>query len=77
MGVKEIRASHILVGSKEQAQEIWQKCKAGADFAYMAEKYSKCLLEKKEEILDSLAEDKWFQNLKMQHSNYRLAKYQT
>ncbi|MFA6888209.1 MAG: peptidylprolyl isomerase [Candidatus Woesearchaeota archaeon] len=47
MATKEIRASHILVGSKEQAVEILQKCKAGADFAYMAEKYSKCPSGKK------------------------------
>jgi len=47
MASKEIRVSHILVGSKEQATEILQKCKAGADFAYMAEKYSKCPSGKK------------------------------
>ena len=47
MAIKEIRASHILVGDKQQAEEICQKCKAGADFAYMAEKYSKCPSAKK------------------------------
>lgn len=47
MPTKEIRASHILVGDKQQAEEICQKCKAGADFAYMAEKYSKCPSAKK------------------------------
>ena len=47
MGIKEVRASHILVGDKQQAEEICQKCKAGADFAYMAEKYSKCPSAKK------------------------------
>lgn len=47
MATKEIRASHILVGDKKQAEELCQKCKAGADFAYMAEKYSKCPSAKK------------------------------
>ena len=44
---KEIRASHILVKDKKEAEDLCQKCKAGADFAYMAEKYSKCPSAKK------------------------------
>ncbi|MEK6867333.1 MAG: peptidylprolyl isomerase [Nanoarchaeota archaeon] len=47
MSAKEIRASHILVKDQKEAEEICQKCKAGADFAYMAEKYSKCPSAKK------------------------------
>ena len=47
MSAKEIRASHILVKDQKEAQEISEKCKAGADFAYMAEKYSKCPSAKK------------------------------
>ena len=47
MAAKEIKASHILVADKKEAEEICQKCKAGADFAYMAEKYSKCPSAKK------------------------------
>ena len=47
MATKEIRKSHILVKDQKEAQEICEKCKAGADFAYMAEKYSKCPSAKK------------------------------
>ena len=47
MATKEIRASHILVKDQKEAQEICEKCKSGADFAYMAEKYSKCPSAKK------------------------------
>ena len=43
----QIEAAHILVKSREQAEEILEKIKGGSDFAYMAEKYSKCPSGKK------------------------------
>lgn len=38
----EIRARHILVDSKEQAQEILEKIRKGEDFAQLAKEYSNC-----------------------------------
>ena len=38
---KEIRASHILVDTEEEAKELLAQIKAGADFAELAKKYSK------------------------------------
>ncbi|MBR9689661.1 MAG: peptidylprolyl isomerase [Candidatus Altiarchaeota archaeon] len=38
----EVRASHILVGSEEQAKDILNKINSGDDFAEAAKKYSKC-----------------------------------
>lgn len=37
---EQVRASHILVGNKEQAQEILDDIMGGADFAELAERYS-------------------------------------
>ncbi len=43
----EVKASHILVGSKELADEIKAKIDAGSDFGTMAQEYSKCPSSKK------------------------------
>lgn len=45
--VKEVRASHILVGSQEKAQELLNKIKAGYNFEKIAEQESKCPSRKK------------------------------
>ena len=37
----EVRASHVLVKSEAEAQEVYQKAKAGEDFEVLAKKYSK------------------------------------
>jgi parvulin-like peptidyl-prolyl isomerase len=47
MATKEVTASHILVKDKKVAEELLAKIKNGADFAHMAEKYSKCPSGKK------------------------------
>jgi peptidyl-prolyl cis-trans isomerase C len=39
---KEVRASHILVDTKEEAEQIREQIINGKDFAEMAKKYSKC-----------------------------------
>ena len=38
----EIRASHILVGSREQAEQIMNEIEAGAAFHKIASEHSKC-----------------------------------
>ena len=43
----EIRASHILVGSKELAEEIAKKLENGENFSKLAQNYSKCPSKKK------------------------------
>ncbi len=45
--VKEIRASHILVGSEEKAKELLNKIKAGYVFEKIAGEESKCPSKKK------------------------------
>ncbi len=45
--VKEIRVSHILVGSQEKATEILNKIKAGYNFEKLALEESKCPSKKK------------------------------
>ena len=42
MGIKEVRASHILVGTEEQAKKLMEKIKEGASFDQTAREYSKC-----------------------------------
>lgn len=37
-----VRASHILVDTKEEAQSIEQRLQNGISFEYLAQKYSKC-----------------------------------
>lgn len=37
-----VRASHILVKTEEEANELYEKLSNGADFAEMAEEYSLC-----------------------------------
>jgi peptidyl-prolyl cis-trans isomerase C len=43
----EVRASHILVKSKEKAEEIMDKVNNGASFAKMAQEHSDCPSGKK------------------------------
>lgn len=38
----EVRASHILVGSREQAERIVKELDAGGSFAELAAEHSKC-----------------------------------
>ena len=45
--VKEIKVSHILVGSEEKATELLNKVKAGYSFEKIAEEESKCPSRKK------------------------------
>ena len=45
--VKEVRASHILVGSEEKAKELLGKINAGYAFEKIAEAESKCPSRKK------------------------------
>ncbi len=45
--VKKIQARHILVATKELADEINQKLDDGAEFAKMAEEYSECPSKKR------------------------------
>lgn len=45
--VKEVRASHILVGSEEKAKELLSKIQAGQAFDKIAEVESKCPSRKK------------------------------
>ena len=45
--VKEIRVSHILVGSEEKATELLNKIKAGYNFEKIALEESKCPSKKK------------------------------
>jgi len=42
-----VKASHILVGSKDKAEEIMKKIEGGESFSTMAQKYSKCPSGKK------------------------------
>lgn len=43
----QIRASHILVPYEDQANHIMEKINAGAEFADMAKRYSRCPSGKK------------------------------
>ncbi len=45
--VKKVQARHILVATKELAEEIKQKLDDGAEFAKMAEEYSECPSKKR------------------------------
>lgn len=45
--VKEVRVSHILVGSQEKATELLNKIKAGYNFEKIAQEESKCPSRKK------------------------------
>ena len=38
----EVRASHILVGSKELAEELLKRVENGENFARLAQEHSKC-----------------------------------
>lgn len=40
--VNEVRASHILVGSRKEADKLLNKIKAGAKFEDLAKKHSTC-----------------------------------
>ena len=40
--MKKARASHLLLPTKEQCEEIKKEIEGGADFAEMAKKHSKC-----------------------------------
>ena len=40
--VSQVRASHILVKTEKEANEILEQIKAGKDFAELAKKYSQC-----------------------------------
>ncbi len=40
--VNEVRASHILVGSRKEANKLLNKIKAGAKFEDLAKKHSTC-----------------------------------
>jgi parvulin-like peptidyl-prolyl isomerase len=42
MMVSQVRASHILVKSEKEANEIAQKIKIGDDFGALAKQYSTC-----------------------------------
>ncbi|MEM0343111.1 MAG: peptidylprolyl isomerase [Thermoplasmata archaeon] len=39
---RQVRASHILVSTEEEAKELMAKLRAGADFAELARKHSEC-----------------------------------
>ena len=43
----EVKASHILVGSKDKAEELLEKIKNGDNFEALAQKHSKCPSGKK------------------------------
>ena len=43
----EVRVSHILVGSRELAEELPKRVEAGEDFKKLAQEYSKCSSKKK------------------------------
>ena len=45
--VKEVKVSHILVGSQEKAIEILNKLKVGYNFEKLAQEESKCPSKKK------------------------------
>lgn len=45
--VKKVQARHILVASKELAEEVQQKLKDGEEFVKMAEQYSECPSKKR------------------------------
>ncbi len=45
--VKEVKVSHILVGSEEKATELLNKIKAGYNFEKIASEESKCPSKKK------------------------------
>ncbi len=45
--VKEVKVSHILVGSQEKANELLNKIKAGYNFEKIAMEESKCPSKKK------------------------------
>ena len=42
VSIERVRASHILVSTKEEADKIFSELKSGKDFAELAKKYSKC-----------------------------------
>ena len=64
-----IKASHILVEKHNQALEVIEMLKSGEDFANLAQKFSIGPSAKEVEIWVNLAEDKWLNLLKVQHSN--------
>lgn len=45
--MKQVKASHILVPYEDQAMQIIEKINAGADFADMAKRFSRCPSGKK------------------------------
>ena len=45
--VKKVQARHILVASKELAEEIKKKVDDGGDFSKLAEEFSECPSKKK------------------------------
>ncbi|MGD2250802.1 MAG: peptidyl-prolyl cis-trans isomerase [Candidatus Methanofastidiosia archaeon] len=45
--MKEVKARHILVKKKSQAEEILEELKKGAEFAKLAKKHSECPSRKK------------------------------
>lgn len=38
----QVKASHLLVATKEEVEDIQKQIEAGADFAELAQKHSKC-----------------------------------